>query len=187
MPPAPRAVVERAAVAVLGAAGPVTGPLVAHGPAAVRRRWTRALVPAALLRPAGGRRGSAPRCGSWRPLVLPVAAGLALDRARALGHALVDGHLVARSGSMVRRRSALRVDDVIGWNFRATWFQRRVGLTTLVATTAGGGQAVPSSTSPRTWPSPRRAGPAGPGQPVPRVTRLTRSRALRTAGGATPR
>jgi putative membrane protein len=31
---------------------------------------------------------------------------------------------------------------VIGWNLRATWFQRRVGLTTLVATTAGGSQAV---------------------------------------------
>jgi putative membrane protein len=37
----------------------------------------------------------------------------------------------------------LHADHVIGWNFRATWFQRRVGLTTLVATTAGGGQAVP--------------------------------------------
>ncbi|MBJ7359614.1 PH domain-containing protein, partial [Nocardioides sp.] len=68
---------------------------------------------------------------------------LAADRARSLGHALVDGHVVARAGSVVRRRRALHVDHVIGWNFRATWFQRRVGLTTLVATTAGGGQAVP--------------------------------------------
>jgi putative membrane protein len=31
---------------------------------------------------------------------------------------------------------------VIGWNLRATWFQRRVGLTDLVATTAGGRQHV---------------------------------------------
>jgi putative membrane protein len=31
---------------------------------------------------------------------------------------------------------------VIGWNLRATWFQRRVGLTDLVATTAGGRQRV---------------------------------------------
>ena len=36
----------------------------------------------------------------------------------------------------------LATDGVIGWNFRATWFQRRAGLTTLVATTAGGSQAV---------------------------------------------
>ena len=37
----------------------------------------------------------------------------------------------------------LEVDHVIGWNFPATWFQRRAGLTTLVATTAGGSQSVP--------------------------------------------
>ena len=43
---------------------------------------------------------------------------------------------------MVRRRRILEVDHVIGWNFRATWFQRRAGLTTLVATMAGGNQAV---------------------------------------------
>jgi putative membrane protein len=31
---------------------------------------------------------------------------------------------------------------VIGWNFHATWFQRRAGLASLVATTAGGSQSV---------------------------------------------
>jgi putative membrane protein len=31
---------------------------------------------------------------------------------------------------------------VIGWNLHATWFQRRAGLTDLVATTAGGRQFV---------------------------------------------
>ena len=77
---------------------------------------------------------------AWSPL--PVAALLALDRTRSLGHALVEGHLVARSGSVVRRRRILEVDHVIGWNLRATLFQRRAGLTTLVATTAGGNQAV---------------------------------------------
>ena len=75
-------------------------------------------------------------------VALPVAALLAWDRTRSLGHALVVGHLVARSGSLVRRRRILEVDHVIGWNLRATWFQRRAGLTTLVATTAGGNQAV---------------------------------------------
>jgi putative membrane protein len=76
-------------------------------------------------------------------VLLPVAALLAWDRTRSLGHALVAGHLVARSGSVVRRRRILEVDHVIGWNFQATWFQRRAGLTTLVATTAGGSQSVP--------------------------------------------
>ena len=76
------------------------------------------------------------------PVVLAVAAFLAHDRWQGLGHALVDRHLVARSGSLDRRREALHTPSVIGWNFRATWFQRRGGLTDLVATTAGGRQHV---------------------------------------------
>ena len=72
----------------------------------------------------------------------PVAGALAVDRARSLGHALQDGYLVARSGSLYRQREALAVDDIIGWTSRASWFQRRAGLTTLVATTAGGRQSV---------------------------------------------
>jgi putative membrane protein len=39
----------------------------------------------------------------------------------------------------------LHTDAVIGWNMTTSMFQRRVGLTTLVATTAGGRQqyAIP--------------------------------------------
>jgi putative membrane protein len=53
--------------------------------------------------------------------------------------------LVSRHGSLVRRRHVLHNDAVIGWNMTTSVFQRRVGLTTLVATTAGGRQqyAVP--------------------------------------------
>jgi putative membrane protein len=144
VPPAPRGVVERVAGEVLDADQPVSTALTGHGPRAARRRWTRALVPALVL---------AALCvlsvaldGPWWSLlglvVLPVAAALALDRTRSLGHTLAAGYLVARSGSLVRRRRILEVDHVIGWNLRATWFQRRSGLTTLVATTAGGNQAV---------------------------------------------
>jgi putative membrane protein len=75
-------------------------------------------------------------------LAVPAAALLARDRATALGHALVEGHVVARSGSLDRQRAALAVRGVIGWNLRASWFQRRAGLSTLVATTAGGHQSV---------------------------------------------
>ena len=49
---------------------------------------------------------------------------------------------MARSGSLARRREALATGSVIGWNLRSTWFQRRAGLTDLVATTAGGRQRV---------------------------------------------
>ncbi len=43
-------------------------------------------------------------------------------------------------GSLVRRRTAIRAADVIGWNFSSSLFQRRAGLTTLTATTAAGRQ-----------------------------------------------
>jgi putative membrane protein len=144
VPPAPRRVVERVAGDVLDTELPVLASLAGHGPRAARRRWTRASLPALAL---------AAACvvtvlvgaPSWLLvglLAVPVAGLLAWDRTRSLGHALVDGYLVARSGSVVRRRRILEVDHVIGWNLRATWFQRRVGLTTLVATMAGGNQAV---------------------------------------------
>ncbi|MFC6284993.1 PH domain-containing protein [Nocardioides sp. GCM10027113] len=145
VPPAPVAVVRRTAGAVVGDPAAATGPLRGHGPRARTRRWTRALVPvlvvAAALAAASVAAGRV-----WPALVglalLPLAALLAEDRTRALGHALTPTHLVSRSGSLLRRRQVLRTDAVIGWNQRATWFQRRAGLTTLVATTAGGSQAV---------------------------------------------
>ncbi|MGC4108979.1 MAG: PH domain-containing protein [Nocardioides sp.] len=144
VPPAPRAEVDRVAEEVLGLTGPVTAPLLTHGPLAHRRRWTRAMVPAGVLALAAL---LAAYAVSWAFLVLALAllaggAFLARDRWRGLGHALVDGHLVARSGSLDRRREALHTASVIGWNLRATWFQRRSRLTDLVATTAGGRQRV---------------------------------------------
>lgn len=145
VPPAPRTVVGAVGAEVLGAAAPLQEPLQPHGPAAVRRRYTRALGPAlvgttilVVLVVTGA--------SAWLlapGVLLPVAAAaLAADRSRALGHSLADGYVVARSGSLYRQRQVLAVEDVIGWTFRATWPQRRVGLTSLVATTAGGPQSV---------------------------------------------
>jgi putative membrane protein len=84
----------------------------------------------------------------WWPAItslvlLPVAVLLAADRSTSLGHTIVDGALVSRYGSVVRRRMMLRTDAIIGWNIRETFFQRRAGLATLVATTAGGNQRYP--------------------------------------------
>ena len=144
LPPAPRETVLRTAVEVLGSAAPVTGPLVPHGPAAVRRRWVRAVVPPSLVA-LGAVLAVALGASAWLLLTLaavPPGALLAADRSRALGHALVDGYVVSRAGSLTRRRSALGIEHVIGWNLRATYWQRRSGLTTLVATTAGGSQRV---------------------------------------------
>ena len=146
VPPAPIEVVLRTARAVLGVTGPVDAALTGHGPRARTRRFTRATLPvvlAGVATVAAQVLGGAPLWLATVPLLaLAAALALAHDRAGALGHVLVDGYVVARSGSLVRRREALAVDDVIGWNFTATWFQRRAGLTCLVGTTAGGAQSV---------------------------------------------
>jgi len=141
VPPAPSDVVRRAGAAVLGSAQPLVGPLTGHGPAAVRRRWIRAVGPAAAVAavPTAAVVAGAPVWVLVLPLVvLLVAMALAADRARSLGHGLLAGHVVTRSGSLLRSRDALADAHVIGWSFRDTWFQRRAGLTTLAATTAGG-------------------------------------------------
>ena len=70
---------------------------------------------------------------------------LAADRAAALGHQIAVGPsgvrwLVTRGGSLVRRRCVLEADGVIGVTLRQSYFQRRAGVVTLVATTAAGRQ-----------------------------------------------
>jgi putative membrane protein len=141
LPPAPARTATDVVRSVLGTAAPGAGPLLRHGRAATTRRFTRALLGAGLV--------VVPVCAglalggpAWLAAVavgaLVVALALATDRARALGHAHLDGHVVTRSGSLLRRRDALASEHVIGWNLRATWFQRRAGLVSVAATTAGG-------------------------------------------------
>jgi putative membrane protein len=150
VPPAPEGVAHHVAAQILGTTDPLLAPLVEHGRAAVRRRYTRALAVPLLLSAALVTLvllADVPADVLWlSPLALAVGAGLGVDRARGLGHALVPrqqpGHLVARSGSLMRRRVMLEAPAIIGWTMTATWFQRRVGLTTLVATMAGGRQAM---------------------------------------------
>lgn len=145
LPPAPAATAHDVACAVLGDPAPIDGALTRHGPAATTRRYSRALVGAApfvllvvAIVVAGG--------SAWllAGALVPLGAALALaaDRDRSLGHAHLAGHVVMRSGSLARSRAALDSRHVIGWNHRATWFQRRAGLVTVAATTAGGSGQV---------------------------------------------
>jgi putative membrane protein len=144
LPPAPRQEAERVTADVLRTADPVTCPLVPHGPQARRRRYSRALgawLPAIALLVALSWLANFP-AWLWQAslLGLPTAAALAADRFRSLGHAVVAGRLVTRVGSLVRRRSILACDGVIGVNLTRSYFQRRAGLVTLSATTAAGRQ-----------------------------------------------
>jgi putative membrane protein len=145
LPPAPRQVAREVAAEVLGV--PVqlcTGPLVRHGPAARRRRYNRAVGGSALIVIAVTVLGQAAHLPAWTWLswliLLPLAAVLAADRYRSLGHRLTAGRLVTSQGTLVRRRSILATEGIIGWRIHQSWFQRRQGLVTLTATTAAGRQ-----------------------------------------------
>jgi putative membrane protein len=146
LPPGPRERARQVAADVLRDPEPLDTPLVRHGRRATWRRFSRAVGLAALAVAACLALWGAGVLPAWAwqaSLVLPpVAALLAGDRARSLGHAVTPHMLVARQGTLVRRRAMLSRDGIIGWNLRSSFFQRRAGLATLVATTAAGRQAV---------------------------------------------
>ena len=145
LPPAPRSEALRVAAAVMRSGEPVTAPLRAHGPAARRRRYTRALPLCALVVAALAALWWWAGLPAWvwagSLALLPCGALAAADRHRSLGHAVVGGDLVSAGGSLVRRRHILACEGIIGWNLRQSFFQRRAGLVTLTATTAAGRQA----------------------------------------------
>ncbi|GAA3887861.1 PH domain-containing protein [Saccharothrix violaceirubra] len=138
LPPAPAPEAHRVAAEVLRAErSPTEAPLSPHPTAALRRRMVRALVPPVIL--TGVLAWSAPSW-TWQAALALTAfcAYLGWDRYRALGHALSDGYLVTRSGSLLRETAALHQSGVIGWRIRRSYFQRRAGLATISATTAAG-------------------------------------------------
>ncbi|MFF1635073.1 PH domain-containing protein [Leifsonia sp. NPDC058248] len=157
-PPGPRDEALRIAAEVLGTSEPLDVPLIEHGPRAHRRRYTRAatfagvLAFAALVLQLLGIVG--PLVWWAFAVIVPASALIAEDRWRGLGHALQPGWLIARSGSLNRRRAVLATDGIIGWTIRRSFFQRRAGLATLIATTAAGRHRVviPDLPDSQVWP-----------------------------------
>jgi putative membrane protein len=149
LPPAPRHVVVTVEATVLRTPAPGEAQLLPRGPAARRRRYTRALTVTGAVEVALAAWWWFGRLPAWVVLAslfaLPLAALLARDRFTGLGHAVVDGHLVTQLGSLVRRRAVLDETGIVGVTLRRSWFQRRNELTSLIATTAAGQQkyAVP--------------------------------------------
>jgi putative membrane protein len=138
LPPCPKATAEAVLTDLIERPDAVSGPVTGHGAAATRRRWSRALMLPAIAVVALAI-WSAPL---WAWVVWAVAlvccALLAVDRARSLGHRVGDGWLVARAGSVQRRRDCIASSGIIGWTVRQTWMQRRAGVATLIAATAAG-------------------------------------------------
>lgn len=154
LPPCPHEVAAGVAAEVLEDERPVRVPLTPHGPSArrrchVRRQWfTLALLSGSVVLLATGLPD--PMRG-WLPVWLPLAVtavvgalGVAVAEAEYahLGHVLADRHLAAGSGALSRVRTVLETDGIIGWVIRETFFQRRLGLADLVATTAAGAERV---------------------------------------------
>jgi putative membrane protein len=127
-----------AASAVAAAVRPFGGRLRRHGPAALRRRLIRAVVPWLVLAAAAAALRWWWAAGAFGVLAA-VGVPLALDRYRGLGHGLDDGALAVRSGSLRRRQATLDRRGVIGWQVRQTFFQRRAGLATVTVGTGAGG------------------------------------------------
>ena len=143
-PPAPAATVTELARQITPDERAVSGELVAHGPAARRRRLTRAVVPVivvlAILVVGRSVWGWSAALLGIAPVLLVGSVALGVDRYSSLGHALTARSLVTRQGSLDRQRVVLERDGIIGWRVRQSFFQRRAAIATLVATTAAGRQ-----------------------------------------------
>lgn len=149
LPTAPKELADQVAAKVLREPTPPTSaPLTPHPEAARGRRlrWALGTVLAveAVVLVLGALLTPVLLHVAWiSALVLfPVAVALANDAYRALGHTLTGaypaGYLVARSGTVRRATVALQRRGIVGWTVRQSWFQRRAGLVTVVATTAAG-------------------------------------------------
>lgn len=147
LPPCPQGVARSVAADVLETSEPMTVQLVAHGPAARRRSWVQHLWVAVFLT-------AIPLVVMfwvdlpwWVPALVAVIAfggsAVAAEMSyRHLGHASTPEHLVVGSGELTRVRTVLERDGIIGWVVHQSFFQRRLALATLSATTAAGGEKV---------------------------------------------
>lgn len=153
LPPCPRAVATGVGERILDirdpeVSEPLSAGLIPHGPAALRRclirsQWfTIGVVLVASLATYFVDFIIWPESLAVVIVVATLGLVVGFSSYRHLGHALTPEHLVAGSGMLERRRTVLENDGVIGWVVQQTFFQRRAGLATLIATTAAGGEQV---------------------------------------------
>lgn len=140
LPPSPLAVDQGIGSIVLEESGPTTMPLRSHGPKARVRQYVQSLISMVILLALLGVAILVFDLAWWllglaAAVLLPLGVLLGWQSYRNLGHQLTPGHLIGRHGALHRVRSVLERDGIIGWHIRQSFFQRRRGLATLVATT----------------------------------------------------
>ena len=142
LPPCPATKAESVLTELIDDADAVSGPVRGHGAAATRRRWTRGLALPLVVAVALIAAAAFVPVPAWAWILVALlalcCALLAADRVRALGHRVDGRWLVARAGSLERRRDCIAAEGIIGWTVRQTFFQRRAGVATLIAATAAG-------------------------------------------------
>lgn len=143
VPAAPRGVPVGVAETVLGPGLLGASQLRPHPLQARRRRARRALLATAALTAIALVPALVWSWLWWVPVAVAAVSGavagwVAVDNSRGLGHAVSDQVVTLRKGSVLRRTDVLTRDGILGWNIRRTPFQRRAGLVTLFATSAGG-------------------------------------------------
>ncbi|SDW70620.1 putative membrane protein [Amycolatopsis xylanica] len=143
MPPAPAAHVHEVLAKVLREEqDPTALPLRPHPRRALRRRLLRAFTGPLLAAAALYLIALTGWIPSWTwqlaLVLLPFSLAAGWDCYRNLGNRLDGGYLLGRKGSLRRETVALKQDGIIGWQLDRTFFQRRAGLTTLIATIAAG-------------------------------------------------
>lgn len=142
LPPCPRHTAESVLADLISQPEAVTGALTPHGPVATRRRWNRAMMLPAVAAIALIVLTAVSGAPVWVwPALAVLTLGsvfLAADRSRSLGHRVGGGWLVARAGSLQRRRDCVSAAGIVGWTVRQTLLQRRAGVATLIAATAAG-------------------------------------------------
>ncbi len=147
LPPCPREVAISVGHSVLEEEGPLTQVLAQHGPWARRRCHVRAQWGTVFWAVAASVATYFFDLPLWLPaVVFAVWAGLAVALAEAsyrhLGHGLTDQHVMSAHGTLGVTREVLERSGVIGWVIQQSFFQRRRGLATLIATTAAGSESV---------------------------------------------
>lgn len=144
-PAAPYRLVHELVLRVAGDDEAVEGRLLEHGPRARRRQLLAPLRGLLELEAVVAVVVLAADLNPWLlsfPLILfPVALWIGFDRYDALGHLLTEHHLVAGEPRVSRHRNLVLRRGIIGWRIQQSFFQRRLGLVTLVATTAAGEKA----------------------------------------------